>query len=171
MPTFPRDRQQKVIAPDSGAVAPLSWRHDATSIPVQPVAQEFGSVSSIITNEGRDNECPSMSRCGVGLFSLAPRSKNIAKPPVPPVIDLQIWGAIAGKWVRLSGYRWTAAAWDDLGAIWWSGGLVEGYALLGRVESGIANAVELSLSVRWLADRFSDGARGASGGPGVVVVP
>lgn len=155
-------------------MGPVAWRHGAAKLTVWsgPPA-ERPVVSGIVVNVGREDECASVSRCTVALFGLQQSPLNGPKAALPPDFDLELWGSVAGRWVRLVGFVWNPAAWEDTGVLWWRGGLCEGFLVVGGAFG--VDAAECNVSVRWLADRLGDAAfpmsDGATATVDVTVVP
>lgn len=170
MPTVPQNAVGRVNAPDLARLGPVAWRHRDVVLPVWAGGNvERAALSGILVNEGKDNDCACLSRVAVSLFSLQQGALSGPKPAAPPDYDFELLGAVGGRWVRLVGFQWNPAAWESTGVLWWRGGLVEGYLLVGG-SSG-ANPLESRATVRWLADRGDGSPPGATATADIVVVP
>jgi len=170
MPTVPQSVVGRVSAPDLARLGPVAWRHADAKLPVWAGGNvERPALSAIITNEGKDSDCACLSRVALSLFGLQQGALNGPKPAGPPDYDFELMGAVGGRWVRLVGFTWNPATWDATGVLWWRGGLVEGFLLVGG-SSG-ANPLESRCSVRWLADREGSAAPGATATSDITVVP
>jgi hypothetical protein len=170
MPTVPQNAVGRVAAPDLARLGPVAWRHGDAKLPVWAGgAVERATVSGILVNEGKDNDCACLSRVALSLFALQQGALSGPKPATPPDFDFELLGAVGGRWVRLVGFQWNPATWDATGVLWWCGGLVEGFLLVGG-SAGVG-ALESRCSVRWLADREGGAALGATATSDIVVVP
>ncbi len=162
---FPPARLADLTLP-AGAL-PGVLRRPRVSVPILSAGEGLALLSGFSLSR----HCAAVSRCSVVVSGLAlDGAPGASKPAAPVAMLFDLYGLCDGLWVRLAGYSWAPGEWAAPGLLSWSGPLVQGFAVRGRVpvEAG-ADARALLVNVCWLFD-VAAVEKGAGGGPLVTVV-
>lgn len=145
----------------------VSARAPSVTVPVLDAGADLHGLVGVQVAELRGLPCDGLSRCSVAFVGLDAGGK--AKGPAPLPMPGELCALMGGSWVRVLSWLWSPADWSSIGAVWWSGGLCEGFGVFARVRKEDAGALQLAVNVSLLVDR-GGAETGGKVGPGMVIL-